>query len=281
MSQPAQSIAPITRIQPSRGWTGVNLGELWRHRELLYFLIWRDVKVRYKQTLLGAAWAILKPLFSMVIFTIIFGRLAEVPTDGAPAPVFYFTALLPWILFQDGVTKASASLVAGRSLVTKVYFPRMVVPLASVLAGLVDFALSGLVLVAMMVFYGVRAGSALWSLPLFLILSLLTSIGVGLWLSALNVAYRDIAYVTPFVLQAWMYASPVAYSATLIPDGVGRLAYGLNPMAGVIQGFRWAVLGVGQPEADMLWISLGVAGLLLVSGVAYFRQVERTFADVI
>ncbi|HJX39986.1 MAG TPA: ABC transporter permease [Anaerolineales bacterium] len=281
MSESAQSVAPITRIQPSRGWVGVNLGELWRHRELLYFLIWRDVKVRYKQTLLGAAWAILKPLFSMVIFTIIFGRLAEVPTDGAPAPVFYFTALLPWILFQDGVSKASASLVAGRSLVTKVYFPRMVVPLASVLAGLVDFALSGLVLVAMMVFYGVRAGPALWSLPLFLILTLLASIGVGLWLSALNVAYRDIAYVTPFVLQAWMYASPVAYSATLIPEGAGRLAYGLNPMAGVIQGFRWAVLGVGQPEADMLWISLGVAGLLLVSGVAYFRRVERTFADVI
>ena len=281
MSESAQSVAPITRIQPSRGWVGVNLGELWRHRELLYFLIWRDVKVRYKQTLLGAAWAILKPLFSMLIFTIIFGRLAEVPTDGAPAPVFYFTALLPWILFQDGVTKASASLVAGRSLVTKVYFPRMVVPLASVLAGLVDFALSGLVLIAMMVFYGVRAGPALWSLPLFLILSLLTSVGVGLWLSALNVAYRDIAYVTPFVLQAWMYASPVAYSATLIPEGVGRLAYGLNPMAGVIQGFRWAVLGVGQPEADMLWISLGVAGLLLVSGVAYFRRVERTFADII
>jgi lipopolysaccharide transport system permease protein len=281
MSESAQSVAPITRIQPSRGWVGVNLGELWRHRELLYFLIWRDVKVRYKQTLLGAAWAILKPLFSMVIFTIIFGRLAEVPTDGAPAPVFYFTALLPWILFQDGVSKASASLVAGRSLVTKVYFPRMVVPLASVLAGVVDFALSGLVLVAMMVFYGVRAGPALWSLPLFLILTLLASIGVGLWLSALNVAYRDIAYVTPFVLQAWMYASPVAYSATLIPEGAGRLAYGLNPMAGVIQGFRWAVLGVGQPEADMLWISLGVAGLLLVSGVAYFRRVERTFADVI
>jgi len=281
MTEFAQSVAPITRIQPSRGWVGVNLGELWRHRELLYFLIWRDVKVRYKQTLLGAAWAILKPLFSMVIFSIIFGRLAEVPTDGAPAPVFYFTALLPWILFQDGVSKASASLVAGRSLVTKVYFPRMVVPLASVLAGLVDFVLSGLVLVAMLVFYGVRPGPALWSLPLFLILSLVTSIGVGLWLSALNVAYRDIAYVTPFVLQAWMYASPVAYSATLIPEGAGRLAYGLNPMAGVIQGFRWAVLGVGQPEADMLWVSLGVAGLLLVSGVAYFRRVERTFADVI
>jgi lipopolysaccharide transport system permease protein len=224
MIESAQSVAPITRIQPSRGWAGVNLGELWRHRELLYFLIWRDVKVRYKQTLLGAAWAILKPLFSMVIFTIIFGRLAEVPTDGAPAPVFYFTALLPWILFQDGVSKASASLVAGRSLVTKVYFPRMVVPLASVLAGLVDFALSGLVLVAMMVFYGVRAGPALWSLPLFLILTLLASIGVGLWLSALNVAYRDIAYVTPSFCRP-----DVRLTGGLIGHSsqkVGWLAYG-------------------------------------------------------
>jgi lipopolysaccharide transport system permease protein len=281
MTEVAQSTAPLTRIQPSRGWAGVNLGELWRFRELLYFLIWRDVKVRYKQTLLGAAWAILKPLFSMVIFAIIFGRLAEVPTDGTPGPVFYFTALLPWLLFQDGVTKASASLVAGRSLVTKVYFPRMVVPLASVLAGLVDFALSGLVLIALMIFYGVRAGPGLWSLPLYLILTLLTAVGVGLWLSALNVAYRDIAYVTPFLLQVWLYASPVAYSATLIPQGIGRLAYGMNPMAGVVQGFRWAVLGAGQPDASMLWVSLGVAALLLVSGVAYFRRVERTFADVI
>jgi lipopolysaccharide transport system permease protein len=217
----------------------------------------------------------------MVIFAIIFGRLAEVPTDGTPGPVFYFTALLPWLLFQDGVTKASASLVAGRSLVTKVYFPRMVVPLASVLAGLVDFALSGLVLIALMIFYGVRAGPGLWSLPLYLILTLLTAVGVGLWLSALNVAYRDIAYVTPFLLQVWLYASPVAYSATLIPQGIGRLAYGMNPMAGVVQGFRWAVLGAGQPDASMLWVSLGVAALLLVSGVAYFRRVERTFADVI
>jgi lipopolysaccharide transport system permease protein len=281
MTEAVQPAVPLTRIQPSRGWAGVNLGELWRFRELLYFLIWRDVKVRYKQTLLGAAWAILKPLFSMVIFAIIFGRLAEVPTDGTPGPVFYFTALLPWLLFQDGVTKASASLVAGRSLVTKVYFPRMVVPLASVLAGLVDFALSGLVLIALMIFYGVRAGPALWSLPLYLILTLLTAIGVGLWLSALNVAYRDIAYVTPFLLQVWLYASPVAYSATLIPQGIGRLAYGLNPMAGVVQGFRWAVLGAGQPEAAMLWVSLGVAALMLITGVAYFRRVERTFADVI
>jgi lipopolysaccharide transport system permease protein len=277
----SEAIAPLTRVQPSRGWTGVNLPELWRYRELLYFLTWRDVKVRYKQTLLGAAWAILKPLFSMVIFTVIFGRLARVPTDGAPAPVFYFTGLLPWILFQDGVTKASASLVAGRSLVTKVYFPRMVVPLAGVLAGLVDFALSAVVLVAMLLFYRTAVGPEWWSLPLFLTLALLTAIGVGLWLSALNVAYRDVAYVTPFVLQAWLYASPVPYSATLIPEGVGRLAYGLNPMAGVIQGFRWAVLGTGRPDPGMLWISLAAALLLLITGVAYFRRVERTFADVI
>jgi lipopolysaccharide transport system permease protein len=277
----SEAVAPLTRVQPSRGWTGVNLPELWRYRELLYFLTWRDVKVRYKQTLLGAAWAILKPLFSMVIFTVIFGRLARVPTDGAPAPVFYFTGLLPWILFQDGVTKASASLVAGRSLVTKVYFPRMVVPLAGVLAGLVDFALSAVVLVAMLLFYRTAVGPEWWSLPLFLTLALLTAIGVGLWLSALNVAYRDVAYVTPFVLQAWLYASPVPYSATLIPEGVGRLAYGLNPMAGVIQGFRWAVLGIGRPDPGMLWISLAAALLLLITGVAYFRRVERTFADVI
>jgi lipopolysaccharide transport system permease protein len=281
MSATLQPTARLTRIQPSRGWTGLDLKELWRYRELLYFLVWRDVKVRYKQTLLGAAWAILKPLFSMVIFAVIFGRLAGVPTDGAPAPVFYFTALLPWILFQDGVAKASASLVTGRSLVTKVYFPRMVVPLASVLAGLVDFGLSTLVLVAMMVVYRVPVGPGLWSLPLFLTLCLLTAVGVGLWLSALNVAYRDIAYVTPFVLQAWLYASPVAYSATLIPQGPGRLAYGLNPMAGVVQGFRWAVLGAGQPDPAMLWVSLGVAALAVITGVVYFRRVERTFADVI
>lgn len=271
----------VTRIQPTRGWAGVDLRELWRFRELLYFLVWRDVKVRYKQTLLGAGWAILKPLFSMVVFAVIFGKLAEIPTDGTPAPVFYFTALLPWILFQDGVAKASASLVTGRSLVTKVYFPRVVVPLASVLGGLVDFALSAVVLIGMLLFYRVPAGPALWNLPLFLLLGLATSLGVGLWLSALNVAYRDIAYVTPFVLQAWMYASPVAYSATLIPEGLGRLAYGLNPMAGVVQGFRWAVLGAGHPDSAMLWISVGTAALLLFSGVAYFRRVERSFADVI
>ncbi len=277
----SERAAPVTIIRPSRGWGGLDLGELWHFRELLYFLTWRDIKVRYKQTLLGAAWAILKPFFSMVIFSIIFGRLAGIPTDGVPGPVFYFTGLLPWLLFQDGISKASASLVTGRTLVTKVYFPRLLVPLSSVLGGLVDFLLSAVVLVGMMVFYHVPPTASLWSLPLFVLLTLVTGLGVGLWLSALNVAYRDVGYVTPFIVQAWMYASPVAYSATLIPQGLGRLVYSLNPMAGVIQGFRWAVLGVGEPSLAMLGLSSLVAVLALVSGLVYFRRMERTFADVV
>lgn len=276
-----QDRQPLTIIRPSAGWLRLDLAELWRYRELLYFLIWRDVKVRYKQTLLGAGWAILKPFFSMVIFSVIFGRLAGIPTDGIPAPVFYFTGLLPWVLFQDGVSKASVSLVTGRSLVSKVYFPRVTVPLASVLAGLVDFGLSALVLAGLMVFFGVAAGASWWSAPVYLLLTLLTAVGVGLWLSALNVAYRDIGYVTPFIIQAWLYASPVAYSATLIPEGLGQLAYGLNPMAGVVQGFRWAVLGAGQPATDMLAVSILISVLLLVSGAIYFSKVESSFADVI
>lgn len=275
------SVQSTTLVRPSRRFRGPGLPELWRYRELLYFLIWRDVKVRYKQTLLGAAWAILKPVFGMVIFSVIFGRLAGVPTDGVAGPVFYFTGLLPWLFFQDGVAKASNSLVVGRNLVTKVYFPRMVMPLAGVLGGAVDLGLAGVVLVGIMVAYRAPLSPAFWTLPLFLLLTLLIAVGVGLWLSALNVAYRDIAYVTPFLLQAWMYASPVAYSATLIPEGTGQLIYGLNPMAGVIQGFRWAVLGVGQPDPAMLGVSLAVASLVLLSGVAYFRAVERSFADVI
>jgi len=275
------SVQSTTLIRPSRRFRGPGLPELWRYRELLYFLVWRDVKVRYKQTLLGAAWAILKPVFGMVVFSVIFDRLAEVPTDGVAGPVFYFTGLLPWLFFQDGVSKASNSLVVGRNLVTKVYFPRMVMPLASVLSGVVDLGLAGVVLVGIMFFYRVPLSPAIWTLPLFLMLTLLIAVGVALWLSALNVAYRDIAYVTPFLLQAWMYASPVVYSATLIPEGSGQLIYGLNPMAGVIQGFRWAVLGVGQPDPTLLAVSLAVSGLLLMSGVAYFRAVERSFADVI
>jgi lipopolysaccharide transport system permease protein len=271
----------VTVIRPSRGWAGFNLSELWRYRELVYFLIWRDIKVRYKQTLLGAAWAILKPLMTMVIFAVIFGRLAKIPTDAVAPPLFYFSGLIPWVLFQDGVTKAGTSLVSSGQLVTKVYFPRMAIPLASVVSGVVDTALSSVVLLGMMVFYGVQPTSAIWTLPLFLLLALVTALGVGLWLSALNVSYRDIGYVIPFLVQVWMYASPVAYSATLIPEGPWTLIYGLNPMAGVVQGFRWALLGVGSPPSGLMAASVAVAALLVLSGAVYFRRAERTFADVV
>jgi lipopolysaccharide transport system permease protein len=273
--------APVTILKPSRGWSWIDLGELWRYRELTFFLIWRDVKVRYKQTLLGAAWAILKPLFSMIIFYIIFGRLAGIGTDGAPGPVFYFAGLLPWVLFQDGVSKAGTSLVTGSNLITKVYFPRVAIPLASVVAPVVDFVLAFVVLLGMMLYYGVRLTSWVWTLPLFLLLALVTALGVGLWLSAMNVAYRDVGYITPFIVQAWMYASPVAYSTTLIPSGFWRVVYGLNPMAGVVQGFRWAILGVGEPPSGLLLASIGVALLLLLTGMLYFRRMERTFADIV
>ena len=286
MNQTTQSLETqeteqLTVIQPSRGWAWIDLRELWRYRELVYFLVWRDVKVRYKQTLLGAAWAILRPFLSMVIFTVVFAGLANLDTDGAPPPVFYFSGLLPWMLFQDGVVKAGNSLVTGSSLITKVYFPRIAIPLASVLAGVVDFALAFLVLVGMMIYYGVRPTDAIWTLPLFLLLALVTSLGVGLWLSALNVQYRDVGYVTPFLLQAWMFASPVVYSATLIPEGWARIAFGLNPMAGVVQGFRWAILGVGEPPSELIILSVLVAIFLLISGMLYFKRMERTFADVV
>ena len=272
---------PITLIHPTRGWSGLNLGELWRYRELVYFLIWRDLKVRYKQTLLGASWAVLKPFLSMVIFSLVFGQLAGLPTDDAPAPLFYYAGLLPWVFFQDGINKASASLVAGRNLITKIYFPRLSMPLASVVAGLVDFGLAFLVLIGMMVFYQTTPTTAVWTLPLFLLLALITSLGTSLWLAALNVAYRDIGYVTPFLVQAWLYASPVVYSATMITDKTLQILYGLNPMAGVVQGFRWAILGSGQPDPQSLLVSIIVALLLLVTGIFYFRRMERTFADVV
>jgi lipopolysaccharide transport system permease protein len=271
----------VTIIKPSHGWSFVNFRELWRYRELIYFLVWRDVKVRYKQTLLGAAWAILKPFLSMVIFTVVFAGLAGLETDGAPPAVFYYAGLLPWVLFQDGVTKAGTSLVTGANLITKVYFPRIAIPLASVVAGIVDFALAFLILIGMMFFYGVVPTSAVWTLPLFLLLALVTALGVGLWLSALNVTYRDIGYVTPFLVQAWLYASPVVYSTSIIPEGWARIAYGINPMAGVVQGFRWAILGGDAPPSALLGLSVAVAIIFLLSGMVYFRRTERTFADVV
>jgi len=273
--------APTIWIRPTRGWGFANLRELWRNRELIYFFIWRDVKVRYKQTLLGAGWAILKPSLGMVIFTVVFAGLADLSTDGVPPPVFYFSGLLPWVLFQDGVTKAGNSLVASSNLITKVYFPRMAIPVALVIAGLVDFVLSFVVLLGMVAFYQMPVTPAASLLPLFVGLAILAAMGVGLWLAALNVYYRDVGYVMPFMLQAWLYASPVVYSTTMIPSGIAGVLYGLNPMAGAVQGFRWAVTGVGAPPIEMLLSSLLVGLFLLVSGVLVFRRMERVFADIV
>jgi len=273
--------APLVWIRPPRGLGLANLRELWRFRELIYFLIWRDVKVRYKQTLLGAGWALLKPFLAMVVFTVIFAGLADLDTDGIPPPIFYFSGLLPWVLFQDGATKAGNSLVASSNLITKVYFPRMAIPMALVVAGLVDFALSFLVLIGMGVYYHVQLTAAAALVPIFVGLALLSTLGVGLWLAALNVTYRDVGYVIPFLMQAWFYATPVVYSTTLIPSGLAQVVYGLNPMAGVVQGFRWAIVGAGPPPTGLLAMSLLVGILLLASGVVVFRRMERSFADIV
>jgi lipopolysaccharide transport system permease protein len=272
--------SPLTIIQPSKGWIKVNFQELWRYRELFYFLVWRDIKVRYKQSLLGAAWAILQPFLTMVIFSVFFGNWAGIPTDDVAQPVFYFAGILPWQLFQSGVSKAGISLVASRNLITKVYFPRLTVPIAPVIAGLLDFGLAFLVLIGLMVFYGIIPTSALWTLPLFLLLAVITAVGVGLWLAGLNVTYRDIGYVIPFLLQLWFFLSPVVYSASIVPDWF-KPFYALNPMVGVVGGFRWAILGVGQPEIETLLASVGISVLILISGVFYFRRMEKTFADVV
>lgn len=270
---------PVIRIQPSRGWKVLNLRELWKYRELLYFLTWRDVKVRYKQTALGAAWAIIQPFFTMVVFSLFFGRLAKVPSDGVPYPIFSYAALLPWNYFAYALGQAGNSLVGSANLIRKVYFPRLVIPLASVLAGLVDFAIAFMVLLGMMVYFGVRPTTGALLLPAFLLLALVTALGVGLWLSALNVKYRDVRYIIPFLTQFWMFATPVAYPSSLLSEP-WRTLYGLNPMVGVVEGFRWALLGT-QPPSAMIGMSAAVAGVLLVSGAFYFRRMEKTFADVV
>jgi lipopolysaccharide transport system permease protein len=259
---------------------GIDFKELWRYRELLYFLIWRDIKVRYKQSLLGAAWAIIQPLLTMIIFTIFFGQWAGIPTDDIPQPIFYFAGILPWQFFQSGVSKSGTSLVASRNLITKVYFPRIAVPIAPIIAGLLDFALAFLILIGLMIYYGVHLTSAIWTLPLYLLLALLTAMGVGLWLAGLNVTYRDVGYVIPFLLQVWFFLSPIVYSSNIVPEAL-RPYYGLNPMAGVVQGFRWAILGAGKPATEDLIASIAVALFVLLSGIMYFKRMERTFADVV
>lgn len=270
----------ITIIKPSRGWLSIDFGELWHYRELLYFLVWRDIKVRYKQTVLGAAWAILQPFFTMVVFTLFFGNLAKIPSDGIPYPIFSFAALVPWTFFANGLTHSSASLVASANLLKKVYFPRLIIPISSVLSGIIDFALSFLVLIGMMLFYGITPGISLIYLPLLLLLVFSTSLGMGLWLTAMNVQFRDVQYTVPFLVQAWMFASPIAYSSNLL-TGKWKAVYGLNPMAGAIEGFRWVLLGTKALSSSQILISSIVALFLLVSGALYFRRMERTFADVV
>jgi lipopolysaccharide transport system permease protein len=271
---------PHTRIEPSQGWISIGLTDVWQYRELLFFLAWRDIKVRYKQTALGAAWAIIQPLLTMLVFTLFFGRLAKVPSDGIPYPLFSYAALLPWQLFAYALTESSNSVVANERLITKVYFPRLVVPLASILAGLVDFVIAFTLVIGMMVWYGVKPTYAILTLPFFVIFTMVTALGVGLWLSALNVQYRDVRYTLTFIVQFWLIASPVAYSSTLVPAR-WRPFYGLNPMAGVIEGFRWALLGRAQAPGTMLWVSVVAVALILVGGLYYYRRMEKTFADVV
>ena len=271
---------PHIRIEPSKGWSPLKLREIWAYRELLYFLMWRDVKIRYKQTVFGAAWAIIQPFLTMVVFSLFFGKLAKMPSDGVPYPIFSFAALVPWTLFNYGLSQASNSLVGSSNLITKVYFPRLIIPTASLLSGVVDFLIAFGLLLGMMVFYGILPTlNVLW-VPALVLLTLVTALGVGLWLSALNVQYRDVRFAVPFLAQLWMFATPIAYPSSLLPEK-WRVLYGLNPMAGVVEGFRWALLGTATRPGPMIFASAGAALVILVSGAFYFRRMERNFADVV
>jgi lipopolysaccharide transport system permease protein len=277
---PASPLA-ITMVGPSRTWPSLGIHELWDSRELLYFLVWRDVKVRYKQTVLGVAWAVLQPVLTMLVFSVFLGALVRVPSEGLPYPVFAYAALLPWQLFAHTITECGNSLVANQQLITKVYFPRLVIPIAAVLAGLVDFAVAFTVLIGLMVHYGIPLSAAVLSLPVFLLLTVAVALGVGLWLAALNVQYRDVRYTLPFLTQLWLFATPVAYPTSLVPE-TWRWLYALNPMVGVVEGFRWALVGAGRAVGGgPLTMSALATLLVLAGGVAYFRRMEHTFADLV
>ena len=271
---------PPTIIAPSQGWVSVRLPELWAYRELLYFLVWREIKVRYKQTAIGVSWAIVQPFFTMVVFSVFFGRFAGIPSDGVPYPVFAYGALLPWQLFAFALAESTNSVVNNQRLLTKVYFPRVILPLAAIGVGLVDFVLAFVVLFGLMAYFGIGLASAIWTVPLWTALAVLTALSAGLWLSALNVAYRDIRYAVPFLTQIWLFATPVAYPTSIVPE-TWRPLYALNPMVGVVDGFRWALLGTSQPALLTTAISAASVVVLLASGLYYFRRTERTFADII
>ena len=269
------------RIEPSKGWVSLKLSELWEYRELLYFLTWRDIKVRYKQTILGAAWAIIQPFMSMVVFTLFFGGLADIPSDGIPYPIFNYAALVPWTFFATALASSSNSLVASANLIKKVYFPRLVIPISTTFAGVVDFLLAFSVLILMMLFYGIFPTTNVVFLPVFLLLALMTSLGVGLWLSAMNVQFRDVRYTIPFLTQLWLFISPIVYPSSLIKDDTLRLIYSINPMVGVVEGFRWALLDTDTAPGPIIIVSFIAAFLLMASGALYFRRMEKTFADVV
>jgi homopolymeric O-antigen transport system permease protein len=271
---------PTVIIEPGQGLFRLDLRELWEYRELLYVLVGRDIRVRYKQTAIGAAWAILQPVITMLIFVVIFGKFAKFPSDGLPYPVFTYAAILPWLFFSQALSNASQSLVGDANLLKKVYFPRLLIPLAAVIRPAVDFAISFVVLLGMMVWYGIGVTWAVLAVPFFLLLALLTALAVGLWLATINVRYRDVGHTIPFLMQIWMFASPVVYSLSLIPEK-WRLIYSLNPMVGVIEGFRWALLGSARPQIAMMVVSIFVVLLILAGGLVYFRRMERTFADVV
>lgn len=269
---------PVFVVEPSRGWVRLGLHEVWAYRELLYFLIWRDVKARFKQTALGVTWVVLQPVLTMLLFTVFFGRLARMPSEGVPYPIYTFTALLPWQLFAHAVSQSGNSLVANQGLLTKVYFPRLVIPTAAVLEGLVDFGLAFLVFLVMMAYYGIVPSVTILALPLLVLLACATALAMGLWLSALNVRYRDVRFTIPFVVQFWLIATPIAYPASLVPEK-WRMLYGLNPMVGVVEGFRWALLGKPETLHPSVIISVAMVIVLLAGGLIHFRRMERTFAD--
>lgn len=270
----------IRRIEPSRGWVSLGLRELWSYRELIYFFIWRDIKVRYKQTILGGAWAIIQPLFTMLIFSVFFGRLAKVPSDSVPYPLFTYTALVPWQFFANGVSLSSTSLVSDSNLLKKVYFPRLALPISKVLSGGLDFLLAFTVLLLMMLYYGIRPTAHVIWLPFFLFMALTTSLGVALWFSAMHVQFRDVQYAVPFLVQAWLFATPIAYPSSLLSEP-WRTIYGINPMVGVVEGFRWALLGTQTAPGPIVLVSFLASIAVLVGGTFYFRRMEKTFADVL
>jgi lipopolysaccharide transport system permease protein len=271
---------PVVQIRPSKGWVSLKLRDLWEYRELLYFLIWRDIKIRYKQTVLGASWAIIQPTMTMVVFSLFFGKLGKIPSDGVPYPIFAFAALVPWTFFANGLTQGASSMVGSASLIKKIYFPRLAIPIAAVLSGVVDFVLAFSVLLLMMFYYRIFPGVNIVLLPAFLLLALVTSLGVSLWLSALNVEYRDIKYVVPFLIQFWLFATPIAYPSSLLSER-WRILYAINPMVGVVEGFRWVLLGSGTRPGAMIGVSSGAALIILISGAYYFRRMEKTFADIV